>query len=373
VHPLRTTILLVIAQIVGAPQAPTPTPTSTPTLTPTATRTHSLPTSLRWAVAVSASPAAPPVIDGDLIFIVLQSGVVSARKISDGTPAWEASLRSDRAVAVDGGRVFVATSEQIVALNAADGANVWTVDTPALTAPLIAHGDWVIAESDNALTAFRSADGSQVWQRDLLGTDVKPTIEGDNLYVPLQNGRLLALDLRTGAERWGKNFVGPLSEVLALPDRIFFGTDDKWFFCLRASDGAREWQRVRLGSIVRGRPIADENHIYVASMDNTLRAFRRENGALLWHPTVPFRPTTGPVLIESAVVIAGNAAELRAFDAVNGRAAGEIKLEEPLVMPPAFGKTADGVLMSAFTGTLNGQWKLVLSAPPAPAPEAPHE
>jgi outer membrane protein assembly factor BamB len=371
VDPLRTTLLLVIAQIVGGSAPPTNAP---PKITPPApVATHVLPTSVRWTVAISASPAAPPVIDGDQIFIVLQSGVVSARKISDGTPAWETPLRSDRAVAVEEGRVFVATSEQIVALNAADGVKVWTAETGALTAPLVAEGGWVIAETENALTAFRSADGSQVWRRDLLGTDVRPTIEGDNLYVPLHNGRLLALDLRTGEERWGKNFVGPLSEVLALPDRIFFGTDDKWFFCLRASDGERDWQRVRLGSIVRGRPIADANHIYVASMDNTLRAFRRENGALLWHPAVPFRPTTGPALIDSVVLVAGTGPELRAFEAMTGRAAGEIKLEDSLVMPPAFAKSADGMVMSAFTGTLNGQWKLVLSGPPVPAPEVPRE
>jgi outer membrane protein assembly factor BamB len=324
-------------------------------------------------VAISASPAAPPVIEGELIFIVLQSGVVSARKISDGTSAWEAALHSDQPVAVEGGRVYVATSDQIVALNAGDGVKVWTAETHAITAPLVAQDGWVIAETENTLTALRSTDGTQVWRRELLGTDVMPTIEGGNLYVPLHNGRLVALDLATGAERWGKNFVGPLSEVLALPDRIFFGTDDKWFFCLRASDGEREWQRVRLGSVVRGRPIADENHIYVVSIDNTVRAFRRVNGALLWHPSVPFRPTRGPVLIDSAVVVAGNAPELRAFDPMTGRAAGEIKLEDSLVMPPAFGKSADGMLMSAFTGTLNGQLKLVLAGPPVAAVAPPRE
>jgi len=313
------------------------------------------------------------VIDGDQIFIVLQSGVVSARKVSDGTPAWEVPLQSERPVAVEGGRVYVATADQIVALNVADGAKVWSAQVPKVAVPLVAEAGWVIATTEQGVTAFRSADGSRVWTRELVGAHAVPAIEGDNLYVPLQSGRLLALDLRTGADRWAKNFVGPLSEVLALPNAIFFGTDDKWFFCLSAADGERVWQRVRLGSLVRGRPIADENHVYVASMDNTLRAYRRTNGALLWHPNVPFRPTTGPVLIDSAVVVAGNASELRAFDATNGRAAGEIKLEDSLVMPPAFAKSGDSTLMSAFTGTLNGQWKLVLAAPPAPAPEAPRE
>jgi outer membrane protein assembly factor BamB len=268
--------------------------------------------------------------------------------------------------------VYVATADQIVALNAADGVKVWTSPSPSTIAPLVAEGGWVISAAEQALTALRSTDGTQVWKRDLIGVQVTPTIEGNNLYIPLQTGRLLALDLRTGAERWSKNFVGPLSEVLAVPDEIFFGTDDRWFFCLRASDGARHWPRVRLGSIIRGRPIADDDHVYVASMDNTLRAFRRTNGALLWHPAVPFRPTTGPVVVDSAVVVAGNAPELRAFDA-NGRPAGQITLEDSLVMPPAFGKSGDATLMCAFTGSLTGQLKLVLAGPPAAAPEAPRE
>ncbi len=356
-HPLRTTILLVIAQVVGG-------------LAPVA---HALPTSIRWSVEISASPAASPVIDNDHVFIVLQSGVVSARTVTDGSSLWEVPLKSDRALAVDGGRVYVATADQIVALNGADGTKAWSVQTVPVTAPLAAQGGWLIAATAKSITALRTADGSQVWTRDIAGVEVTPTLEGDNLYVPFGDGRLVAINLQTGADRWVKTFVGPLSEVLAFPDLILFGTGDRSFFGLRAVDGELDWQRVRLGSIVRGRPIADEHHVYVAAMDNTLRAYRRGNGALLWHPSVPFRPTTGPTLIDGAVVVAGSAAELRAFTTSNGAPAGQITLPESLVLPPAFGKSADGTLMSAFTGTLNGQWKLVLAGPPAAAPEVPRE
>ena len=357
-HLLRTTILLAIAQVVGG-------------LAPVAQQ--SLPTAIRWSVEISASPAASPVIDHDHVFIVLQSGVVSARTISDGSSSWEVPLKSDRALVADGGRVYAATADQIVALNAADGTKAWSIQSAPVTAPLAAQGGWLIAATAKSLTAFRTADGSQVWTRDLAGVEVTPTLEGDNLYVPLSDGRLLAITLQTGADRWVKTFVGPLSEVLAFPDQILFGTGDRSFFGLRAVDGELDWQRVRLGSIVRGRPIADEHHVYVAAMDNTLRAYRRSNGALLWHPSVPFRPTTGPTLIDGAVVVAGSAAELRAFTASNGAPAGQITLPESLVLPPAFGKSGDAMLMSAFTGTLNGSFKLVLSGPPAAAPEAPRE
>jgi outer membrane protein assembly factor BamB len=357
---VRTTLLLALAQVVAPPTKPVQPPPS-------------LPTTVRWSVAISASPAAPPIIEGDHVYIVLQSGVVSARNITDGAPAWEVKLPSERPVAVDGGRVFVATPDQLVALNAADGTQAWSVPSAPVTAPLLAQGGWLIAATDKTLTAFRSADGSQVWSRSLADVEVMPTVEADNLYVPLQDGRLLALELRTGADRWVKSLVGPLSEVLAFPDKIFFGTGDKWFFSLRASDGERDWQRVRLGSVVRGRPVADEYRIYVASMDNTLRAYRRTNGALLWHPSVPFRPTTGPTLIESVVVVAGNAAELHAFAVSDGRPAGQITLAEPLLMPPAFGRSGEATLMSVFTGNLTGQWKLVLSGPAVHPPGPPHE
>jgi outer membrane protein assembly factor BamB len=352
---LRTILLLALAQIVAPPTPPTPA-------------TQSLPSTIRWTIPISASPAAPPVIDGDRVFIVLQSGLVAARRVSDGTQAWETPLKSDRPVAIDSGHAYVATADHVEAVNVADGVTAWRVKTGPVAAPLLASGGWLIVVTADHVAAFRAADGSEVWTRELGPSHVTPAIEGDSLYVPLEDGRLFALDLHTGADRWHRAYKGPLSEVLSLPDRLYFGTGDKYFFCVRASDGELEWPRVRMGSLVRGQPVADDTRIYVTSMDNTLRAYRRSTGALLWHPSVPFRPTTGPVLVDSAVIVSGAAAELRAFAITTGQPAGEIKLEEPLVMPPAFGRSEAATVMAGFIGSLNSQWKLVLAGPPAPVP-----
>jgi outer membrane protein assembly factor BamB len=335
------------------------------------TATETLPSAARWSVPIAASPAAPPVTDGEQIFVVLKSGVVASHRVSDGTLAWQTSLRSNQSVAVEGGRVYVAAGEAIHALKAADGSPAWMAPSGTVTAPLLAHEGWLIAATASRLTAFRTSDGSKVWARETSAQHVRPTIEGDNLYVPLDDGHLLALDLRTGANRWVKHFKGAASEVLAFSDRIYVGSADKWFYCFDAGDGRLEW-KTRLGAVLRGRPAADDRHVFVTSMDNTLRAYDR-SGALRWHPSVPYRPTTGPVIVASSVVVPGNAAELRAFEAATGKPAGKITLEEKLGMPPAFGRSADAVVMTALTGNLNDQWKLVLMAPPAPAPSIPHE
>ena len=367
---LRTTLLLLIAQLV--PPSSTTVPPSSTAVPPSSTAVHLLPSAVRWSVPISANPAAPPVIDGDKVFVVLESGAVQAHRITDGTTAWKVDLRSEFPVAADGERVFVAAGEAIHALNAADGLEAWLAPAGNITIPPVAHAGWVIASTEKALTAYRASDGTKVWSREVGTQHVIPSIEANNLYVPLDDGRLLALDLQTGADGWVRRLTGPLSEVLALPERVYVRSGDKHLYCFRAGDGQREW-RFLFGALVRGRPAADEQRIYVTAMDNTVRAYRRSNGELLWHPALPFRPTTGPELTDSVVIVSGSAAELRSFDVATEQPAGNITLEDSLAMPPAFARSGNAAVMAALTGSLKSQWRLVLTGPPAPAAETPRE
>jgi outer membrane protein assembly factor BamB len=150
-----------------------------------------------------------------------------------------------------------------------------------------------------------------------------------------------------------------LSEVLAFADRLFVGVSTGLFFALEASDGAVAWHWP-VGAVVRGRPAGDQSRIFITTMDNVVRAFDRGSGALLWHPSVPFRPTTGPVIVGSTIVVLGAASEVRGFEAATGRPAGQIKLEAPLAISPSFGEAGGDAVMAAVTGSLTGQWKLLL-------------
>jgi outer membrane protein assembly factor BamB len=328
-----------------------------------------LPTEVRWSVAVPARPAAPPVIGGGRVFLALESEMIAAHRLSDGVEAWHVALRADQPIAVDGDRVFVASGEAIHALASDDGAVIWRAPTGTLTAPLVAQEGWIIAAAGDALTAFRSSDGAKVWRRTTGTQHGRPSIEGENLYVPLDDGRLLSLDLRTGAERWARRLTTPqrpaagspppaISEVLAYADRVFVGAANGVFYSLNASDGSLAW-RFRIGAILRGGPIGDGTRVYITAMDNVVRAFDRRTGKLLWHPSVPFRPTTGPVLLGARVMVPGTASEVRAFDPA-GRPAGQIKLQESLAIAPAFAEATGGNVMAAVTGSLDDQWKLLV-------------
>lgn len=325
----------------------------------------SLPSEVKWSVPLPARVVAPPIMDGARIFVVLESGHIAAHRLTDGSEAWRAELRSDQVVAVEGDRIFVTSGEALYALNAETGAVLWHAATGTLTAPVLAHEGWIIAAAANTLSAFRAADGGKVWSRESLAQHVRPTIEGDTLYVPLDAGGLLALDLRTGQERWARHFAGAPTDVLAFADRIYFGSADKYFYCLVAADGATSWRK-QIGTTLRGRPVANRSRIFVAGTDNVVLAFDRGSGAERWHAAVAYRPA-GLILVGPAVLVPGTSAELRAFDAVTGKPAGQMTLPASLAIVPAFGEFKKETLMAAYIGSLTGEWKLLLTQPPPPA------
>jgi outer membrane protein assembly factor BamB len=337
-----------------------------------AASTQPLPSSVRWSVPISARPAASPVIAGPRVFLVLQSGVVAAHRLSDGGEAWRIELRTERPVAADGPRVFVASGEAIHALDAETSDVLWRAPIGAVTSPLVAHEGWVVATAAAGITALRAADGSVVWTRTIGAQRERATIEGDNLYVPLEDGRVVALDLQTGAERWSRHFAGAASEVLAFADSLYVGSADRNFYCLDADDGETSW-KFWIGATLRGPPAADAVRVFVTSLDNALRAFDRRNGALRWHESIPFRATTGgPSVVGSMVVVSGPAAELLAFEAANGRRGGQIALPAAPVVPPAFAASGAETVVVTAIDSLKGELRLVLTEPPLPQiPVAP--
>jgi len=327
---------------------------------------QTLPSTKRWSVALSARAVASPTIAGDVIVVGLQTGQVVAYAAKDGKELWRVPLLADQAIVADETLLFIAAGEMIHALDASDGRLLWESPSGTLTAPLLVHGGWVIAATAARLASFREIDGAKVWSHDSPPVHERPTIEGDNLYVPLDEGRLLALNLADGAERWTRfPAKGPLSEVLALPDTVFVGAADKCLYAYDSDDGHIDWGPFRLGAVVRGRPVSDGARVFVATMDNLVRAFDRRSGKLVWHEPLPYRPVA-PAIAAETLVVPGATAEIRAFELKTGKPAGQIKAEQTLPVPPVIQMTPAGMLVAAITGSVSGEWTLVVLAPPEP-------
>jgi outer membrane protein assembly factor BamB len=290
--------------------------------------------------------------------------MLTVRRLEDGAELWAGPKAIAQPMAVDDGRLFIASSDSIQALAASNGAEQWQAQVGKITAPPLVRSGWVIVASVGRLTALRASDGAQVWQRDVGGVNQRSAIDGDRLYVPIADGRLLALELPSGKTVWEQTIGAAPTEPLAYGDRIYLGSDAKEFYCLTARRGEVDWSR-SVGARVLGRAAADSARVYFAAMDNELRALDRISGALVWHKPVAFRPTEGPVLLGPYVTLVGLTAELPGFDAATGKPVGKLSLADPLATAPAFivpGPAGALAAVASLTGGLARQWKLSLAA-----------
>jgi outer membrane protein assembly factor BamB len=211
-----------------------------------------------------------------------------------------------------------------------DGQLRWQTTVEGKIDSLYWDTGWLIATTDkNAVLAIRAADGEVLWHRDLgAGLQAAPAPAADRLYLPVKNGALMALDLKTGEPVWTVQLDQPVSGILALADRLYVGSLDKKFYCLSARKGRVEWSW-RTGAAVVGVPAIDTKRVYFVSLDNVLRALDRNNGSMQWARSMPTRPSAGPLLKGWTLVVPSITAELHAFSALTGTPTGDLVLLSP--------------------------------------------
>ena len=200
----------------------------------------------------------------------------------------------------------------------------------------------------------------------------RPAIDGDVLYLPLAEGRLAALDLKTGTLHWSGE-VGPSpTEPLVYANRVYLGSDWKRFQCLDAATGERLWNW-KIGTRIIGPAAADDGaHLLHRDGQSAACAQPRQRRAALDSFRSPTGPTRGPVVLGPQVAVPGHhATSCRRSTSSTGKPTGKLTLPVQLAIGPSFVPPdgADGVpAVVAITGGLTNQWTLSLAVP---APDTP--
>jgi outer membrane protein assembly factor BamB len=323
----------------------------------------------RWSIAIGGRTSVPPLLGGAQVFAFLPPGAVAAFGADDGAERWRVELAAEYPLSFDDGRVFVASGETMHAIDARSGDVTWRQPTGALTAPPLVFGGWVVTATASDVVARRASDGTAVWRQAHGPLTRQPTIEGDTLYLPLSDARVRAVDLTSGAPKWERRMSGAPSEIAALAGRVYVGSGDRYFYCLDAGDGEIEW-RHRIGGALVGRAAIDADRVYVAAVDNVIRAYDRVDGALTWQVGMPFRPSAGPTLFGTALVVPGSAQELRTFDARTGKAGRTMSFGSELAALD-LRMLEEGPVAATITGGLTAEWKLAVWEPLMAIPVAP--
>jgi outer membrane protein assembly factor BamB len=213
-------------------------------------------------------------------------------------------------------------SDELHALDATTGETVWRRPMPLPPlAPLTFDTGWLLMVLERGdVVALRAADGAEIWRRRVGDGDrpLSPPVPGgeDAIYLTLEGGQVVALALADGRQLWEQRLPGTLSVPAWAPDRVFVGSTDNFFYALDAEDGRLEW-KWRSGGDVIGAAAADDL-VFIASLDNIIRAVNRGNGHQRWRKETGTRPVVPPRAFGRLTLVAGIRPTLTAFSARDG-------------------------------------------------------
>lgn len=312
-----------------------------------------------WTIADSAarcwytcSGSAAAVVRG----IVYQSTAygVFARQASTGHVLWRAPLGTGAIgtwprvfrgfPTVAGGMVFAGTGFQnhingpsgIVALNAATGQTMWTLQSPNRQPPgkLILANGVLYADIGDALDAVDAKTGHILWSRTgprfgpLAGRSVA-AVAGGHVYAVTFAG-VVAMSAATGKTAWGfvpQRETRSASFVVAISHLVYVGFGQK-LFELDQRTGRVRAQMLICRCDLSGAAVAS-GIVYATAVTHFLstwyvEAIRGTSGAVLWRLT--FRTTGRPgvsVVIMPTPVAANGLLYLEEYDAHAGRTTAE--------------------------------------------------
>ncbi len=239
-----------------------------------------------------------PAVLNESVFVADVAGGVFRFNATDGKQQWQANV--DHPISAGPGvsetlAVVAGPDGQVTALDADTGAQLWSikVSSEVLSPPVIDRNRVIIRALDGRIYGFATSTGQRQWlfnsevpNLTLRGTSV-PLAKGGRLYVGLDNGDVVALNIDDGNIMWQQNVVN--------------------------NQGKTEIDRL---SDIDGDMGVVATDLYVSSVANLTLAVATESGQLLWRYN--YGSNTGVTVSRRFIYISDNESNIRQIDRTNG-------------------------------------------------------
>lgn len=142
---------------------------------------------------------------------------------------------------------------------------------------------------DGRIVALEASSGQLRWETQPGGKIISPLIATEeNIYISSRpnssdsnEGILRVINKRTGLTAWTKNFPQAFSNPLVLEEQtIYAASEDNKFYSLNTS-GNTNWQ-VDLGSLAKAKPLFADDEIFIGTEAGLMHSLSVETGEVFW-------------------------------------------------------------------------------------------
>lgn len=264
-----------------------------------------------WEATIGSAIAAPPAVEGNLVFVADGSGGVTALELWTGEREWSVRPGSARIVGspaiVEGMVVYSGLDRIVRALRPADGSVVWetTMGGPAEGAPAVGEGVVVLACLDRKVRAFELDSGELRWEVPIGGKSRSTAAVAEGLaVVGAQDGTLAAFDLRTGVQVWSYSAGGFVDSSPAIHDgQVYVGSTEGGIHAVSLDRGRALWTydaRAR----VMGSPAVSGGVVFVGATNGVLHAIDPDTGTAVWQTGIGGAIDGTPLLRDGRAYVA---------------------------------------------------------------------
>ncbi|HXB57492.1 MAG TPA: PQQ-binding-like beta-propeller repeat protein, partial [Vicinamibacteria bacterium] len=217
---------------------------------------------------------------------------------------------------------------------------VWTFDagSPLWPGARFAEGTVYAGADDGRLHALDARSGRERWSFHAGGPiRTRPTVAGADVFFQADDGVLYRLDARTGGERWRVKVAekpsvrsGPGdpksrfddfgADVIEAGNRLFVGTHDGRMLAVDPAQGRRVWEFAARDSVVAA-PAVDAGRVFFGSFDGNVYALDAARGQLIWKHDMKAPVTSTPAIHRDLLLIGSRAYDFEAIKASNGETA----------------------------------------------------
>jgi outer membrane protein assembly factor BamB len=285
----------------------------------------------KWNLALPEATSVKVAAGTDEFFVGTDRGTLMAYSLADMQQVWTAAIVAEWLTAGDG-LVFVADGRGVRALDQTTGNERWSISTGPLNHPAKWLPGWLLTQAaDGTVAAWRIGDGSKIWEQKLSAPASSPAaVDGDRLFVPLLDRRLVCLNLEKGVIQWTIELDGRPSDPTAAAGRVYFGTDNYTFYSVKQDTGKLEWPPHRmLKTQTTGRPLLDERYIWITTLNNKVHALSRTNGQIELTMALVARPKPQFILDSGQVIVPLTSGHLLVFSQKDGQ-----RMPSPTATPP---------------------------------------
>jgi eukaryotic-like serine/threonine-protein kinase len=265
--------------------------------------------SVKWKFHTHGYVNSSPAVANGIVYVGSADGSLYALDEGSGTLRWRfrTGSRVVSSPAVSDGYVYFESYDgNFYAVDAGTGKLKWKFKTggerrfegtnlhgllPAaetmpdpfdvyLSSPAVWHDAVYFGSSDGRVYALNAKSGARIWS--FKTGDVvhaSPTIADGNLFIGSWDSYFYALDAANGKEKWRfktgvdpaiHNQEGIASSAAVLDGIIYFGCRDSHLYALDEQSGDKKWAVNTHGSWVISSPAVRAGHVYFATSDSGL-------------------------------------------------------------------------------------------------------